>query len=173
MAPAPLAVLRDGTEVAAWVFKANPDVWDVEGHLAAHGSVDRWPVAPGYRGDLLAAGHPAVLWLTGLRAGIIAAGTVTGPSYDDLDEDDGRVRRWAPVRLQAVEPLRKAVLLADPRFRRPEMVRSARLGSPLALDAAELEAVEDAIGRRVSRSGPAARGSGPSARRRSRRPAAR
>lgn len=144
--PRPLAVLRDGTEVAAWVFKANPDVWDVEGHLAANGSVDRWTVAPGYRGDLLAAGHRAVLWLTGRRAGIIAAGTVTGPAYDDLDEDDGRLRRWAPVRLEAVEPIRKPTLLADPRFRRPEMVRSARLGSPLALTADELAAVDDALG---------------------------
>lgn len=143
---APLAVLRDGTEVAAWVFKANPEVWDVEGHLAVSGSIDRWTVARGYRGELLAAGHRAVLWLTGRRAGVIAAGTVTGAAYDDLDEDDGRLRRWAPVRLEAVEPVRKSTLLADPRFRRPEMVRSARLGSPLALTAEELEAVEDALG---------------------------
>ena len=141
----PLAVLRDGTEVAAWVFKANPDVWDVEGHLAAHGSVDRWTVAPGYRGDLLDGGHRAVLWLTGRRAGVIAVGSVTGPAYDDLDEDDGRLRRWAPVRLEAVPPIRKATLLADPRFRCPEMVRSARLGSPLALTRQELDAVEDAL----------------------------
>lgn len=62
---APLAVLRDGTEVAAWVFKANP----------------------------------------------------------------------------------------DPRFRRPEVVRSARLGSPLALTRDELGAVEDAIGAGRTRSG--------------------
>ena len=148
MAPAgPLGVLRDGTDVAAWVFKANPEVWDVEGHLARHGSVDRWTVAPGYRGDLLAAGHRAVLWLTGSRAGIIASGTVTGPAYEDLDEDQGRPRRWVPVRLVAVEPIRKPVLLADPRFRRPEMVRSARLGSPLALTRAELAAVDDALAR--------------------------
>ena len=143
---APLAVLRDGTEVAAWVFKANPEVWDVERHLSASGSVDRWTVAPGYRGDLLAPGHPAFLWLTGARAGVIAAGTVTGTVYEDLDEDDGRLRRWAPVDLRAVGPLRKPALLADPRFRRPEMVRSARLGSPMALDQAELDALEDALG---------------------------
>ncbi len=140
---APLAVLRDGTEVAAWVFKANPGVWDVESHLARHGSVGRWTVAPGYRGDLLAAGHPAVLWLTGRRAGVIAGGTVTGPAYEELDEEEQRVRRWAPVHLVAVDPVRKPTLLADPRFRRPEMVRSARLGSPLALTRAELDAVED------------------------------
>lgn len=145
-----LAVLRDGTEVAGWVFKANPEVWDVEAHLAGHGSVDRWTLAPGYRGDLLEAGHPAVLWLTGRRAGVIAAGTVTGAAFDDLDEDTGRVRRWAPVHLAAVDPVGKATLLADPRCRRPEMVRSARLGSPLALTRAELDAVEDALGRPVS-----------------------
>jgi hypothetical protein len=141
----PLAVLRDGTEVAAWVFKANPEVWDVEGHLARGGAIDSWPMAPSYRADLVGAGHRAMLWLTGRRAGVIAVGTVTGPAYDDLDEDGGRVRRWAPLHLEAVPPLRKPALLADPRFRRPEMVRSARLGSPLALTAEELAAVDDAV----------------------------
>lgn len=142
---APLAVLRDGTEVAAWVFKANPEVWDVEAHLARHASVDRWTLAPGYRGDLVAAGHPAVLWLTGRRAGVIARGRVTGPAYDDLDESTGRLRRWAPVHLEAVDPVRKPELLADPRCRRLEMVRSARLGSPLALNRSALAAVDDAL----------------------------
>ena len=141
----PLAVLRDGTEVAAWVFKANPEVWDVEAHLAAHRPVERWTLAPGYRGGLLRAGHPAVLWLTGPRAGVIAAGTVTGTAYEDLDEELGRLRRWVPVHLEAVEPVRKPALLADPRFSRPEMVRSARLGSPMALTRAELDAVEDVL----------------------------
>ena len=145
---APLAVLREGTEVAAWVFKANPDVWDVEGHLASHGAVNRWTLAPGYRGDLIAAGHPAVLWLTGARAGVIAAGRVTGSAYEDLDADDGRLRRWVPVALDAVDPVRKPTLLADPRCQRLEMVRSARLGSPLALTQAELDALDDALDRR-------------------------
>jgi len=145
---APLAVLRDGTEVAAWVFKANPELWDVEGHLARGGTLDRWPLVPGYRGGLVAAGHPALLWLTGRRAGFIAAGTVTGPAYDDLDEVGGRLRRWAPVHLEAVDPVRKPALLADPRFCRPEMVRSARLGSPITLTRAELAAVEEALGAR-------------------------
>jgi hypothetical protein len=144
----PLAVLRDGTEVAAWVFKAKPEVWDVEGHLAREGSVDRWTLAPGYRGDLLAAGHRAVLWLTGARAGVIASGTVTGPAYDEFDEFDekeGRPRRWAPVHLDAVRPVGKPTLLADPRFDRPEVVRLPRLGSPLALTRTELAAVDDAL----------------------------
>ena len=141
----PLAVLRDGTGVAAWVFKANPAVWDVESQLARHGSVDRWTLAPSYRADLIDAGHRALLWLTGTRAGVIAVGTVTGPAYDDVDEEDGRLRRWASLHLEAVPPLRKADLLADPRCRRPEMVRSARLGSPMALSSDELAAVEDGL----------------------------
>ena len=141
----PRPVLRDGTEVAAWVFKANPEVWDVESHLARVGAVDRWTVAPGYRGDLLAAGQPALLWLTGRRSGVIATGEVAGEAYDDHDEDTGRWRRWTPVRLAAVPPVRKGALVADPRFRRAEVVRLPRLGSPLALTRAELDAVEDAL----------------------------
>jgi hypothetical protein len=140
-------VLRDGTRVAAWVFKANPEVWDVEAHLARVGWVDRWTLAPGHRGDLLAAGQRAVLWLTGRRAGVIAAGTVTGPAYDELDVEEGRPRRWAPVHLAAVEPVRKAALLADPRFGRPEVICLPRLGSPLALTREQLAAVDDAVGR--------------------------
>ena len=142
----PLPCLRNGTEVAAWVFKANPEVWDVEGHLARAGAVDRWPLAPGYRGDLLAAGHPALLWMTGGRAGVIAAGAVAGPAYDDHDESTGRWRRWAPVHLAAVAPVRKADLIANPRFRGSEVVRLPRLGSPLGLTTPELEVVEDVIG---------------------------
>ena len=125
----PLGVLHDGTEVAAWVFKANPEVWDVEGHLARGRAIERWTLAPGYRGALLAAGHRAVLWLTGRRAGIIASGTVTGEAYEELDEEEERMRRWVPVHLTAVHPVRKDALLGDPRCRRLEMVRSARLGS--------------------------------------------
>ena len=142
----PLAVLRDGTEVASWVFKANPDVWDVEGHLARHGSVERWCVVPGYRGDLLAAGHAALLWLTGSRAGVVAVGTVTGTTCHEVDPEGEQLRRWAPVHLRAVDPVRKASLWADPRFHRAEVVRLPRLGSPLALTRSELDVVEDALG---------------------------
>ncbi len=77
---------------------------------------------------------------------VLRDGTEVAAAYDDLDEGTGALRRWAPVRLAAVDPVRKATLLADPRCRRLEMVRSARLGSPLALARTELDAIEDLIG---------------------------
>jgi hypothetical protein len=39
-----------GIEIAGWLLKANPDVWDVLGHLAAGRVIDGWGVAQGYRG---------------------------------------------------------------------------------------------------------------------------
>jgi hypothetical protein len=140
----PLALLRDGLEVACWLFKANPEVWPVEEHLGEHGRVDGWSVAPGYRGELLRPGHPAVLWLTGRRAGVIAVGAVTGLVHEER-QDDGRVRRGVDVALRAVPPIRKGELLEDPRFARAEPLRSARLGSPNGLTEAELAAIEDLL----------------------------
>ena len=56
----PLPQLRDGTEVAAWMFKANPEVWDVLAFLESGVDVDSWRMAPSYRVDLIEPGHPAL-----------------------------------------------------------------------------------------------------------------
>ena len=42
-----------GVEIGGWLLKANPDVWDVIGHLAAGRAIDGWGVAEGYRADLM------------------------------------------------------------------------------------------------------------------------
>jgi hypothetical protein len=137
-----IAHLRSGMPVGGWLCKANPDIWDVESHLVEHGRVDKWRLMHGYRADLLAAGHPFVLWLTGSRAGVIAVGTVTGRA-EVVDTDDAGPRPYCPVDAVAVEPVLKADLLAELGFEMTEVVRTPRAGNPLALTPDELDLIAD------------------------------
>ena len=145
-----IAHLRDGTPVAGWLAKANPAVWDVESHLAEHGRVDAWRLMHGYRADLVAAGHPFVLWLTGPRAGVIAVGCVTGPAvvehHDDGRQHDVGPRPYCPVDAVAVKPpIGKAALLATFGFSGAEVIRTPRSGNPLALTPDELDLIADLL----------------------------
>jgi hypothetical protein len=142
------AVLRDGTEVAGWLCKANPEVWDVESHLAEHGTLASWRLMHSYRAGLVVAGQPVVIWLTGARAGVIAVGTTTG--VPELRRHDGardagevRARPHVPIDAVAVEPITKAELLDVPGFELSEVVRTPRSGNPLALSPAELDHIAD------------------------------
>src|SRR6185503_17001129 len=71
-----------GVAIGGWLLKANPDVWDVLGHLAAGRVIDSWGVAQGYRADLMEPGDRCFVWVTGPRGaswtpGIWAAGVIT------------------------------------------------------------------------------------------------
>ena len=86
-------VLRDGTVVAAWLFKANPEVWDIFGHIRRGAPLDAWRMTPSYRVALVRPGHRAVLWITGQRGsghvpGVWAIGEVTGDPYEDVGDPD-------------------------------------------------------------------------------------
>lgn len=157
-----IARLRDGTEVAAWLFKANPEVWDVLGAIrdrnrgGAEG-LDWWPMAASYRVELVHPGQPCALWVTGGRksptTGVWAMGQVTGEPFVDADDAD----EWAtdPLGRKAIryrvafevevteEPVTLADLLGDERFERAEIVRAPRVSSPVALTAAQWSAIED------------------------------
>jgi EVE domain len=156
MAAGPIARLRDGTEVAAWLFKANPAVWDVVGAIAAINAdpgaepIDRWPMVASYRIDLVAPGQPCVLWVTGGRTarttGVWGMGHVTTEAY--LDASDRRpddTKPWAGLDLEFLtQPIPLAELAADERFARAEIIRAPRVSSPVALTADELWAIEEA-----------------------------
>lgn len=159
----PIALLRDGTEVAGWLFKANPAVWDVLGAIedrnrGGAGGLDSWPMAASYRVDLVRPGHPCVLWVTGGRrlptTGAWAMGTVTTEPYVDHADPD-QARSTDPLRRRALryhvgvdldvasEPVALADLVDDGRFERAEIVRAPRVSSPVALTAEEWAAIED------------------------------
>jgi hypothetical protein len=160
--PKPFAELRDGTPVAAWLFKANPDVWDVLAFLRSGADVDSWRMAPSYRVDLVAPGQPAVLWVTGPAngphvPGVWAVGEICGEVFEDVGDPDDDLWRDQGARHQVrphvemsmtvlAEPVSRMDLVEDPRFAEAEIVRRPRMGSPLALRPVELEAILDRAG---------------------------
>ena len=162
MTPAPIAQLRDGTEVAAWMFKANPAVWDVVEALRLHHEssgdrrIESWRMAHSYRVDLVHTGQPCVLWVTGGRrsphAGVWAIGHVSSEPYldvvDPLDSlwvdrtTQDRVRPYVGVELDVFEgPILLSELLHDQRFSGAEIRRAPRVASPVALTSQEMSAI--------------------------------
>lgn len=154
-APEPIAHLRDGTPVAAWLFKAKPEVWDVIGAIEAiladpaAPRIESWEMAASYRVDLVRPGHPCVLWVTGGRhaktTGVWGVGEVTTPPWFDTQSEEGRPRFEVGLELEHVaEPIRLIELATDERFARAEIIRAPRVSSPVALTAAEFGAIEEA-----------------------------
>jgi len=154
----PIARLRDGTPVGAWLLKANPEVWDVLGALTRHEQLDRWRLAWSYRVALVDVGHPCVLWVTGPRSaahvpGIWAVGHVTScPEAEPDDPSDPGwgngvqptdVRPYVGVNLQVLaSPLARVEIAADPRLAQTEVLRRPRMGSPLVMTPDEWAVVE-------------------------------
>lgn len=156
-----VARLRDGTPVGAWVLKANPAVWDVGAFLRSREPLHDWRLAPSYRVDLVAPGHPVVLWVTRgdarYRAGVWGIGRVTGAPRADVGEPEDhlwrdlaardQVRPYVPVDLEVLdEPVALEHLREDPRFDGAEIVRAPRVASPGALTPAQWSAVRDLAG---------------------------
>ena len=93
-----------------------------------------------YRLDLMAAGQPCLLWLSGRHdPGVHALGALTGPVHDD----DGPV---VPVRFVPLpEPVPRADLLADPRMADAEVLRMPAGSNPSWLSAGQFAAVLDRV----------------------------
>jgi hypothetical protein len=92
-----------------------------------------------YRLDLMTAGQPCLLWLSGpTLPGVHALGTIEGPVSTD---DDGPL---IPVRLvRLADPVPRGVLLADPRMRSAEVLRMPAGSNPSWLSAEQFAAVLD------------------------------
>jgi hypothetical protein len=90
-----------------------------------------------YRLDLMAAGQPCLLWLSGRdRPGVHALGALTGAPGPDGD-------RWAvPLELTLLpDPVPRAELLADPVVREAEVLRMPAGSNPSWLTEAQFTAV--------------------------------
>ncbi len=127
-------------DVACWVLKSTrpPVAIDAGWRPGAPRSLTRC-VRRSYRLDLMAAGQPCLLWLSGRdRPGVHALGTVEGP----VEEDDGGPA--VPVRFTLLsEPVLRADLLGDPRMRDAEVLRMPAGSNPSWLSAAQFDAVLD------------------------------
>jgi hypothetical protein len=136
------AVTRD--RLGAWVVKANPSLTSVAS-LADDGyaGVCRWCVRPSYRTELVAAGHPVLLWVSGtdpdFPVGFHAYGETTGPCRTEAGQHE------MPMRLQPVpSPVPRSVLLLDPVLARAEVVRMPAGSNPSYLDRTEYAALRAA-----------------------------
>ena len=150
------------------MFKANPEVWDVLGFLATGAEVDTWRMAPSYRVELIRPGHRCVLWVTGARTaawtpGVWAVGEITSDPFDDIGDSDDhrwrdlsardRVRPYVLCRMDAVEPIPRIELAADPDFVDAEILRRPRMGSPLALTPGQMAVIDGHVRPQFATSG--------------------
>jgi hypothetical protein len=90
-----------------------------------------------YRLELVTAGQPCLLWLSGpTLPGVHALGTIEGPVSTD---DDGPL---IPVRMVLLAaPVPRGMLLADPRMRSAEVLRMPAGSNPSWLSAEQFGAV--------------------------------
>jgi hypothetical protein len=95
-----------------------------------------------YRLELMAAGQPCLLWLSGRdRPGVHALGVLTGT----VEPDGGG---WSiPMRLTLLtEPVDRAELLGDPVARQAEVLRMPAGSNPSWLSPAQLAVVLSRVG---------------------------
>jgi hypothetical protein len=128
--------------VACWVLKTTrpPATVDELWRPGTARTLARC-VRPSYRLELMDAGQPCLLWLSGRdRPGVHALGTVTGAVEVDGDA------RAVPVRLTLLpEPVPRAELLADPRMREAEVLRMPAGSNPSWLSREQFAAVLDRL----------------------------
>ncbi len=121
----------------AWLFACHPKQLTIDDETFAD-QIEDWPVTT-YR-DHIAFGDPAVFWMTGKDAGVYAVGRVAG----GVSEQDGEWRCPLELYVDLFEvPVRKAELMADPRFVDAPIVRSPHAASPHLLTVEQLAAILD------------------------------
>jgi hypothetical protein len=129
-------------DVACWVVKTSRAPAELApGWRAGTEQQLTRCLRPSYRLELMAAGQPCLLWLSGRdRPGVHALGTLTGPPGRD---DSGPV---VSVRLTLLtEPVDRADLLADPVAREAEVLRMPAGSNPSWLSRPQFGAVLDRL----------------------------
>ena len=135
------------SSLGAWLLKASPAGLPVDEVVASSfRTVTSRCVRPSYRVELVRAGQPVLLWLSGRHprhpAGIYASGHATGPVQEP---DEPGAEPWMPVRLHAVEPVLRTDVLADPVLRELEVVRMPAGSNPSYLDRAQWRTLRQAF----------------------------
>jgi hypothetical protein len=125
-------------DVACWVLKSSRAPAELAPDWAPGRAVELSRcVRRSYRLELMHAGQPCLLWVSGRdRPGVHAAGEVTG---DVRETDDGPA---VPVRWTLLPaPVRRADLQAHPGCRDAEVLRMPAGSNPSWLSAAQYAAV--------------------------------
>jgi hypothetical protein len=120
--------------LGAWLVKASGAAPSTRAHAGAgFAGVGTWCVRPTYRTDLVAAGQPVLLWVSGsepgLPAGIHARGRTTGPARDGV----------MPMVLVPLEqPLLRSELVGHPDLAALEVLRMPAGSNPSYVTPAQL-----------------------------------
>jgi hypothetical protein len=130
-------------DVGAWLFTCHPR----ELPSVAATSVGWRCARRSYRLDLVDAGQPALLWVSGSTGaepvpGVWMVGRTTGA----VDRTAARPRIGLELELLDA-PLPRAVLRADPRTAGMEVLRAAQTSNPSVVTPAEFGVIAELLGR--------------------------
>ena len=138
---------RDGVDIAGWILKGDPKVFDLDAALENGRVIERWSVHDTYRKDLMGKGQRCVLWRSGPNSAIVAAGYVTGrvqrgTSNPSARVDPGKAKRakwFVPVELHVLDvPIPRAELKAHPVLSQIELLRAKQMSNPTIVTPEEL-----------------------------------
>lgn len=133
-----MAAAIDETNFGAWLLKCNPATYDLLAAVEAGiGYVDSWGVRAGYRSEMMAEGHRAILWVSGdgrrMARGIWGVGWVRGP-VRDVEPDGGPPDRHFWLSGNARRAVRLAVRVWIPVLDEPVTVAELRAAGVLDLE---------------------------------------
>jgi hypothetical protein len=138
---------KNGQPIGAWVFKANPDLFDALADLAETGEIRSWSVQPNYRIGMFQAGQPALLWITAGKSrstepGFYAYGEVTEArtTHDSWTDDEGTSHYDLFVNVQLrslVTPVPKSAILEIDGLDQIEPIHAPQVSNPMVLHEAE------------------------------------
>jgi hypothetical protein len=135
-------------DVACWVLKTRtaPPLMVPGWAPGSARSLTRC-VRLSYRVDLMQAGQPCLLWLSGRAApGVQAIGRLSGPATVPDEADPSRPEAAVPVTFTLLtEPVDRAALLADHVFAAAEVLRMPAGSNPSYLSPPVLDALLDHV----------------------------
>ncbi|MBT0773702.1 hypothetical protein KIH74_32455 [Kineosporia sp. J2-2] len=132
--------------LGAWLIKGNADAGALVERFRAEPRVHTWCVRPSYRTRLMVAGQPVVFWASGSRSrtvryGVWGVGQLTGVAVSGDGES------WSvPLDLEILperQRLARALLRADPRLARAEVLRQPMGSNPSFLTPEEFAALRE------------------------------
>jgi hypothetical protein len=139
----------------AWLFKAAPDVWDLDGYLASGETRFRsWSVVESYRTAMMGPGQRAFVWagrgFKSVPSGVIAAGTLVDlPNDDTGDEywlhksDRESLRLFAFLDVSLIDRVvTREEFLEDPVLSQAEVIKQPQMGNPTFLTKEEVAALD-------------------------------
>lgn len=119
--------------LGAWVFKCNPNVYDLPGEVAdGQGYVDNWSVVSNYRSAMIQAGQRAILWMSGATTGnaprgVWGIGWTVGPRYEGVAGGGYWLDQKHAEAVKFLVPTSIRVLADTDRVRADEISRSSGL----------------------------------------------